>query len=117
MNKILISIFVFIISLIVLISGIRVREGERGKFNFNLIKIEKYKKNWKKIEKKIIDVEEFQEERQQQDEKQQSQQRQQQQQKFYEVDAFGEDYVDFGAQTGNNGAYAWHANFPIQKSN
>lgn len=35
-------------------------------------------------------------------------------QKFFEVDAFGDDYVDFGASTGQNGAFMWHANFPLE---
>lgn len=34
--------------------------------------------------------------------------------KFYEVDAHGDDYVDFGALTGQNGAFSWHANFPLE---
>lgn len=38
----------------------------------------------------------------------------QQQQNFHEVDAFGEDFVDFGAHTGGFGAYSWHADFPIE---
>ncbi|KFB40049.1 hypothetical protein ZHAS_00007509 [Anopheles sinensis] len=33
---------------------------------------------------------------------------------FHEVDAFGDDFVDFGAQTGPLGAFSWHANFPIE---
>lgn len=33
---------------------------------------------------------------------------------FHEVDAFGDDYVDFGAHTGANGAFYWHANFPVE---
>lgn len=33
---------------------------------------------------------------------------------FYEVDAFGPHFTDFGAQTGDNGAFTWHANFPIR---
>ncbi|KAL9706389.1 hypothetical protein quinque_009907 [Culex quinquefasciatus] len=35
-------------------------------------------------------------------------------QNFHEVDAFGDDYVDFGAHTGANGAFYWHANFPVE---
>lgn len=35
--------------------------------------------------------------------------------KFYEVDALGDDYVDFGAMTGAHGAFSWHANYPIEK--
>lgn len=37
---------------------------------------------------------------------------------FYEVDgeAFGEDFIDFGVQTGPHGAFTWHANYPLQKS-
>ncbi|XP_035909757.1 uncharacterized protein LOC118511130 [Anopheles stephensi] len=34
---------------------------------------------------------------------------------FHEVDAFGDDFVDFGAQTGPYGAFTWHANFPIEE--
>uniref|UniRef100_A0A182JWB9 Secreted protein n=1 Tax=Anopheles christyi TaxID=43041 RepID=A0A182JWB9_9DIPT len=34
---------------------------------------------------------------------------------FHEVDAFGDDFVDFGAQTGPLGAFTWHANFPVEK--
>lgn len=34
--------------------------------------------------------------------------------KFYEVDAHGDDYVDFGALSGQNGAFSWHANFPLE---
>lgn len=34
--------------------------------------------------------------------------------KFFEVDAFGDDYVDFGASTGSNGAFVWHASFPLE---
>lgn len=37
------------------------------------------------------------------------------QQKFYEVDALGDDYVDFGALTGPNGAFSWHATYPLQR--
>lgn len=33
---------------------------------------------------------------------------------FHEVDAFGEDFVDFGAQTGDHGQFSWHADFPIE---
>jgi hypothetical protein len=40
--------------------------------------------------------------------------RQQQQPNFHEVDAFGEDFVDFGAQTGDRGQFSWHADFPIE---
>lgn len=32
---------------------------------------------------------------------------------FHEVDAFGDDFVDFGAMTGDLGAFSWHADFPI----
>jgi hypothetical protein len=35
-------------------------------------------------------------------------------QKFYEVDAFGDDFVDFGAQTGELGQFSWHADFPLE---
>lgn len=37
------------------------------------------------------------------------------QQKFYEVDAFGDDYLDFGAITGPKGSFSWHANYPLEK--
>ncbi|XP_058819687.1 uncharacterized protein LOC131682313 [Topomyia yanbarensis] len=37
-------------------------------------------------------------------------------QSFHEVDAFGDDYVDFGAHTGLNGAFYWHANYPVEDS-
>lgn len=33
---------------------------------------------------------------------------------FHEVDAYGDDYVDFGARTGENGAFYWHANYPVE---
>ncbi|GAB0100102.1 hypothetical protein DMENIID0001_160940 [Sergentomyia squamirostris] len=33
--------------------------------------------------------------------------------RFYEVDAFGHDFTDFGAQTGPRGAFTWRANFPL----
>lgn len=33
---------------------------------------------------------------------------------FYEVDAFGPHFTDFGAQTGDHGAFTWHANYPIR---
>lgn len=36
------------------------------------------------------------------------------QQNFHEVDAFGDDFVDFGAQTGPKGQFSWHADFPIE---
>uniref|UniRef100_A0A182QJH1 Secreted protein n=1 Tax=Anopheles farauti TaxID=69004 RepID=A0A182QJH1_9DIPT len=36
-------------------------------------------------------------------------------QNFHEVDAFGDDFVDFGAQTGPHGAFTWHANFPLEE--
>lgn len=39
---------------------------------------------------------------------------QQMQQNFHDVDAFGEDFVDFGAKTGNHGQFSWHADFPIE---
>lgn len=35
--------------------------------------------------------------------------------KFYEVDAPGDDYVDFGAYTGPHGSFSWHANYPLEK--
>lgn len=34
---------------------------------------------------------------------------------FHEVDAFGDDFVDFGAQTGDHGAFSWHADFPLER--
>lgn len=36
---------------------------------------------------------------------------------FYEVDgeAFGDDFVDFGAQTGLHGAYMWFTSYPLHK--
>ena len=33
---------------------------------------------------------------------------------FHEVDAFGDDFIDFGAQTGAHGQFSWHADFPIE---
>lgn len=33
---------------------------------------------------------------------------------FHEVDAFGDDFVDFGAQTGPHGQFSWHADFPLE---
>lgn len=36
------------------------------------------------------------------------------QQNFHEVDAFGDDFVDFGAQTGPKGQFSWHADFPLE---
>lgn len=36
-------------------------------------------------------------------------------QNFHEVDAFGDDFVDFGAQTGDHGQFSWHADFPIER--
>lgn len=39
----------------------------------------------------------------------------QQQQQFYEVDALGDDYVDFGAVTGPKGAFTWHATYRLEK--
>lgn len=38
----------------------------------------------------------------------------QEQPNFHEVDAFGEDFVDFGAQTGDHGQFSWHADFPVE---
>lgn len=35
--------------------------------------------------------------------------------KFYDVDAPGDDYVDFGAYTGPYGSFSWHANYPLEK--
>lgn len=34
---------------------------------------------------------------------------------FYEVNAFGPLFTDFGAETGNNGAFSWHASYPVRK--
>lgn len=36
---------------------------------------------------------------------------------FYDVDgdAFGDDFVDFGAQTGLHGAYMWYTSYPLHK--
>lgn len=34
--------------------------------------------------------------------------------KFYEVDALGDDYVDFGAATGPKGAFSWHATYRLE---
>ncbi|CRL03678.1 CLUMA_CG016599, isoform A [Clunio marinus] len=33
---------------------------------------------------------------------------------FHEVDAFGDDFVDFGARTGPHGQFTWHADFPLE---
>lgn len=35
--------------------------------------------------------------------------------KFYEVDAMGDDYVDFGAATGPKGAFSWHATYRLEQ--
>lgn len=35
-------------------------------------------------------------------------------QNFHEVDALGDDFVDFGAQTGGHGQFSWHADFPLE---
>jgi predicted secreted acid phosphatase len=40
--------------------------------------------------------------------------RQQVEQNFHEVDAFGDDFVDFGAQIGEKGSFSWHADFPLE---
>lgn len=45
---------------------------------------------------------------------QKQQQQLQQQQNFHEVDAFGDDFVDFGAETGAHGQFSWHADFPLE---
>lgn len=37
------------------------------------------------------------------------------QQNFHEVDAFGDDFIDFGAQTGPHGQFSWHADFPLER--
>lgn len=34
-------------------------------------------------------------------------------QNFHEVDAFGDDFVDFGASSGRHGQFYWHADFPL----
>lgn len=34
---------------------------------------------------------------------------------FHEVDALGDDFIDFGAQTGPHGQFSWHANFPLER--
>ena len=40
---------------------------------------------------------------------------------FYELEehkeAFGPHFVDFGAQTGDDGAFSWHATYPELKRN
>lgn len=41
--------------------------------------------------------------------------RQSEAQKFYEVDALGDDYVDFGALTGPKGAFSWHATYRLEQ--
>ena len=46
--------------------------------------------------------------------KQQQQAKENEQQNFHEVDAFGDDFVDFGAQTGPKGQFSWHADFPLE---
>ena len=38
----------------------------------------------------------------------------QEEQNFHEVDAFGDDFVDFGAQTGDRGAFSWHVDIPLE---
>lgn len=37
------------------------------------------------------------------------------QQNFHEVDALGDDFIDFGAQTGPLGQFSWHADFPLEQ--
>uniref|UniRef100_A0A1B0DH13 Uncharacterized protein n=1 Tax=Phlebotomus papatasi TaxID=29031 RepID=A0A1B0DH13_PHLPP len=49
----------------------------------------------------------------QKDQKDSSEERRAEDLKFYEVDAFGDDFTDFGAQTGPRGAFTWRANFPL----
>ena len=39
----------------------------------------------------------------------------QEQQNFHEVDALGDDFIDFGAQTGPHGQFSWHADFPLER--
>ena len=46
--------------------------------------------------------------------KKQARQERQEQQNFHEVDAFGDDFIDFGAQTGPKGQFSWHADFPLE---
>lgn len=38
----------------------------------------------------------------------------QEQRNFHEVDDLGDNFVDFGAQTGDHGQFSWHADFPIE---
>jgi flagellar biosynthesis/type III secretory pathway M-ring protein FliF/YscJ len=45
---------------------------------------------------------------------QQQQQQREEEQNFHEVDAFGDDFIDFGAQTGERGQFSWHADFPLE---
>lgn len=52
-----------------------------------------------------------------QDRQQPANEKQIDQPNFHEVDAFGDDYVDFGARTGENGAFYWHANYPVEDRN
>lgn len=33
---------------------------------------------------------------------------------FYEVDALGDDFIDFGSQSGPKGAFSWHSDFPLE---
>lgn len=35
-------------------------------------------------------------------------------QNFHEVDAFGDDFIDFGAMSGPRGQFLWHADFPLE---
>lgn len=45
---------------------------------------------------------------------QQLQQQREEEQNFHEVDAFGDDFIDFGAQAGDEGQFSWHADFPLE---
>lgn len=36
-------------------------------------------------------------------------------QNFPEVDALGDGFIDFGAQTGPYGQFSWHADFPLER--
>lgn len=54
------------------------------------------------------------EQQQQQQQRHQLRSEEEDKNRFHEVDALGDDYVDFGAITGQNGAFSWHANFPLE---
>lgn len=36
-------------------------------------------------------------------------------QNFHEVDAYGDDFIDFGASTGRHGQFSWHASYPLER--